>query len=388
MKRVIFIVLDSVGIGEMPDADAYGDVGASTLQHVYDSNDGLKLLNLKKLGLFNIDDINVGEKEANPAASYGRALEISKGKDTTTGHFEMIGVNTAVPLRTYPHGFPKEIIDEFSAKTGKKVIGNIVASGTQIIEDLGEEHVKTGNLIVYTSADSVFQIAAHEEVVPLEDLYRYCKIAREILRGENEVARIIARPFVGTVGAFVRTANRHDYATEPAIPNLLYRLDAAGVMVTGVGKISDIFAGKHIAKSYPTKSNKEGMEITIKLVKEQRQGLIFTNLVDFDMKYGHRNDVAGYGAALEEVDIQIGELLEFLTEDDYLFITADHGCDPTFVGTDHTRESVPVIAYKKGSASANLGTLETFADIGQTIAEIFKVEKLDIGKSFLNKLEC
>ncbi|OON93544.1 MAG: phosphopentomutase [Candidatus Epulonipiscioides saccharophilum] len=388
MKRVFLVVLDSVGIGAMPDAQLYGDTGANTLTHVYEANGGLDLPNLKKLGLFNINDINVATEEEHPIGSYGRVLEISKGKDTTTGHFEMIGINTKVPFKTYPNGFPKEVIDEFTRQTGKKVIGNIAASGTQIIEDLGEEHVKTGDLIVYTSADSVFQIAAHEDVVPLQDLYKYCKIAREILRGENEVARIIARPFIGEVGHFTRTANRHDYATLPSTPNLLYNLEEAEIPVIGVGKISDIFAGQNITKSIPTKSNKQGMEETIELAKNGPKGFIFTNLVDFDMKFGHRNDPKGYASALEEVDGQIGELLSALNSaDDYLFIMADHGCDPTFKGTDHTRESVPLLVYHEGGPTNNLGTLKSFADVGQTIAAIFKVKSLEIGESFLDKIE-
>lgn len=388
MKRVFLIVLDSVGIGSMPDAHLYGDNGANTLENVYNNNGGLDLKNLRKLGLFNIDGLNISNKIENPIGSYARILEISKGKDTTTGHFEMIGINTKVPFRTYPNGFPQDIIDEFSAKTGKQIIGNIPASGTQIIEDLGEEHVKTGALIVYTSVDSVFQIAAHEEVVPLDELYKYCKIARKMLKGENEVARIIARPFTGNVGNFTRTSNRHDYATIPHTPNLLYYLDKKGVPVIGVGKINDIFAGQHITQSYPTKSNKHGMEVTIELAKSGQPGFIFTNLVDFDMKFGHRNDSKGYGAALLEADAQIGELLEQLTDDDYLFIMADHGCDPTFRGTDHTRESVPLLVYNKASKKhINLGTLKTFADVGQTIADIFNTKKLEIGESFFNQIK-
>ncbi|OON91076.1 MAG: phosphopentomutase [Epulopiscium sp. Nele67-Bin001] len=387
MKKVIWIVLDSVGIGALPDAADYGDGDVNTLGNVYSANHGLRLPTLRKLGLFNIDGVSVDEKFDNPIGSYGRLNELSKGKDTTTGHWEMVGIHTEVPFPTYPYGFPEEIIREFEARTGHCVIGNIPASGTQIIEELGEQHMCTKNLIVYTSADSVFQIAAHEKIIPIDDLYKYCEIAREIMRGEHEVSRVIARPFEGDVGKFTRTANRHDYAVAPTEENLLCYAKNADIPVIGIGKIEDIFAGSGISAAVHTKGNDEGMDLTIKYTKELDSGIIFTNLVDFDMKWGHRNDPIGYGRGLEVVDGQIGKLLEVMDKDDILFITADHGCDPTAQGTDHTREYVPLLIYSPAfTGGVNLGTRNSFADIGQTVSEIFGLRKLAIGKSFLNEL--
>ncbi|OON98421.1 MAG: phosphopentomutase [Epulopiscium sp. Nele67-Bin004] len=293
MKKVIWIVLDSVGVGEMPDSQEYGDKDVNTLVNVYNYNKGLNLPNMKKLGLYNIDGIEIDDKEENPIGSYAKLAELSKGKDTTTGHWEMVGLHTKVALPTYPNGFPDEILEPFKKAINRGVLGNISSSGTKILDDLGEEHMKTGDVIVYTSADSVFQIAAHEEVVPIDELYKICKIARELLVGEHEVARVIARPFVGEPTNFTRTSNRHDYAVIPPETNLLDYAKKAGIEVVGVGKIEDIFAGSGVTKSFHTKSNKEGMDITIKLTKEMDKGIIFTNLVDFDMKWGHRNDPEG-----------------------------------------------------------------------------------------------
>ena len=387
MKRVIWIVLDSVGMGAMPDAHLYGDEKANTIAHVYKHNEGLTLPNLTKLGLGNIEGMEALEKCEQPVASYARVAELSKGKDTTTGHWEMIGIHTDIPFPTYPNGFPKEIMDAFEERIGTKTLGNCTASGTAILDDLGEEHMKTGYPIVYTSADSVFQIAAHEGIITLERLYEMCEIARELLRGEHEVSRVIARPFVGEPGAFARTPNRHDYAVMPPTDNLLVYAKEKGLDVIAVGKISDIFAGQGITRSTHTKSNEDGIKQTIELIKEDSHGLIFTNLVDFDMKWGHRNDPISYGKGLEEFDRYLPEIIDAMKEEDLLIITADHGCDPTIPGTDHTREYVPLIAFnKKSNQSIDLGTRESFADIGQTICEIFDLPQLKIGESFYKKI--
>lgn len=387
MNRVIWIVLDSVGMGAMPDAHLYGDEGTNTIAHVYKHNNGLTLPNLTELGLGNIEGMVDLEKCSEPKAVYARLAELSKGKDTTTGHWEMIGIHTEVPFPTYPDGFPKEIMDAFEEKIGTKTIGNYAASGTAILDELGEEHMKTGCPIIYTSADSVFQIAAHEDIIPLERLYEMCEIARKLLTGEHEVSRVIARPFVGQPGAFTRTPNRHDYAVMPPSDNLLVYAKEKGLDVIGVGKISDIFAGQGITKATHTKSNEDGIKQTIALIKEESHGLIFTNLVDFDMKWGHRNDPENYGKGLEEFDRYLPEIIEAMKADDLLIITADHGCDPTTPGTDHTREHVPLIVFnKKLNKGINLGTRESFADIGQTISEIFDLPKLNIGKSFYSQI--
>lgn len=385
INRVIWIVLDSVGIGALPDADKYGDVGSNTLGHVAEFNNGLNLENMQKLGLSSIDGITNLDKVSNPIGSFARIKESSKGKDTVTGHWEMVGIDTQDPFPTYPNGFPKEIIDEFEKRTGRKVIGNKVASGTEILNELGKEHMETGALIVYTSADSVFQIAAHEEIVPLEELYKCCEIAREMM---SKIARVIARPFIGTEGNFVRTANRHDYALLPPHKTTLDMLKDKGLSVMAVGKISDLFSGQGVTDSVHTKSNSDGVDKTLAYMKENKKGLIFTNLVDFDMKWGHRNLPKEYGEGLEEFDRRLPEILDAMNDDDVLFITADHGCDPTYPGTDHTREYVPFIAYgKQIKENNNLGTIEGFFSIGQTICDIFDAEEIPHGKSFLQEIK-
>ncbi len=383
INRITILVMDSVGIGALPDAEKFGDKGANTLGNIAKEMDGINLPNLVKLGLGNIDGIKGVSKIEKPIGSYGRSNEISNGKDTTTGHWEMAGLYLKEPFKTYPNGFPEHIIKEFEEKTGKKVLGNKPASGTVIIEELGKEHIETGNPIVYTSADSVFQIAAHEEVIPLEELYKMCEIAREILRGKDQVARVIARPFVGDLGNFTRTPNRKDFSLDPFGKTILDIASEAGYDVIAVGKIEDIFNGKGITKAVHTKSNMDGVDKTIEFLKEDSKGIIFTNLVDFDSKFGHRRDPKGYKMALEKLDERIPEIIESLKEEDMLIITADHGNDPTFRGTDHTREFTPILVYgqsiKKG---INLGTRETFADIAATIADILNIEKPVIGKSF------
>lgn len=384
MKRVIWIVLDSVGIGAMPDAAVYGDGEVNTLSHVYAACNGLNLTHMTALGLGNIEGISLLPKKNFPTASYGRLEELSKGKDTTTGHWEMVGIYTEVPFPTYPNGFPKEVIQAFENQIGCKVLGNCPASGTAIIEELGEEHLKMGGPIVYTSADSVFQIAAHEEIVPLEQLYEMCEIARALLKGDHEVSRVIARPFVGEPGHFTRTANRRDYAVTPPKPNLLTNCEAAGVPVIAVGKIEDIFAKQGITEAMHTKNNLDGIETTLNCMKQYSEGIIFTNLVDFDMKWGHRNDFMNYGKGLEAFDSELPRIIEAMTKEDLLIITADHGCDPTTPGTDHTREYVPLLVYgEKVKPGNDLKTRASFADIGQTISEIFGLPSLRIGTSFL-----
>lgn len=380
-KRAIWIILDSVGIGAMPDAEKFGDVGADTLGHVNAHRGRLNVPNLEKLGLFSIEGTSIYDSSVKPIGAYGKSAEISNGKDTTTGHWEMVGIETKKAFPTYPDGFPEEVMQEFLKKTGLSgYLGNCVASGTTIINELGDRHVRTGYPIIYTSADSVFQIAASEDVIPIQKLYEICEIAREMLRGEHEVARVIARPFIKENGKYVRTSNRHDYSIEPSRKNLLSYMDNAGYRVTGVGKISDIFCGVGIGDSVHTKSNIDGMEKTLDFMDTQHDGLIFTNLVEFDSTWGHRRDVEGYAGGLEAFDQELGKVLAKMRDDDLLIINADHGCDPTFKGTDHTREYIPVLMYHKGlKDSINLGTLKTFADIGATLADNFGVEKLDIG---------
>lgn len=380
-KRVIWIILDSVGIGAMPDAEKFGDVGADTLGHVNAHRGRLNVPNLEKLGLFSIDGTSIYDSSVKPIGAYGKAAEISNGKDTTTGHWEMVGIETKKAFPTYPNGFPEDVMQEFLKRTGLTgYLGNCVASGTTIINELGDKHVKTGHPIIYTSADSVFQIAASEDVIPLQRLYEICEIARDMLRGEHEVARVIARPFIKENGKYVRTSNRHDYSIEPSRNNLLSYMDNAGYRVTGVGKIHDIFCGVGIGDSVHTKSNIDGMEKTLDFMDTQHDGLIFTNLVEFDSTWGHRRDVEGYAGGLEAFDQELAKVLAKMRDDDLLIINADHGCDPAFKGTDHTREYIPVLMYHKGlKDSINLGTLKTFADIGATLADNFGVEKLDIG---------
>ncbi|WP_350345119.1 phosphopentomutase [Proteinivorax tanatarense] len=384
MNRAILIVLDSVGIGALPDADQYNDEGANTLANIAKEVGGLNVPTLEKLGLGNIHPIQGVKEQKHPLASYGKMDEKSPGKDTTTGHWEMAGVVLKHPFPVYPDGFPQEIIGEFEEKIGTKTLGNKVASGTKIIEELGAEHQKTGYPIVYTSADSVFQIAAHEEVIPLEKLYDMCAIARKMLQGKHGVGRVIARPFIGKNGEFQRTANRKDYSLVPPEETVLQTLQSHGKEVIGIGKINDIYAGLGITKSYKSKSNSEGLEITLDKIKENNSGLIMLNLVDFDMLYGHRNDVKGYAKALEEADGMINDLIAYLKEDDLLILTADHGCDPTHQGTDHTREYAPLLVYGKNHVPKDLGVREGFTDVAQTLSEIFSLEKDFSGNSILD----
>lgn len=386
MKRVFLIVLDGFGIGYMPDAAKYGDEGSNTLKTVIKS----KMFNtptLRDMGLFNIDGIDYAEGVENPIASYARMAESSSGKDTIIGHWEICGLESDSPLPLYPNGFPQSIIDEFSRRTGRGVLCNRPYSGTEVIKDYGQEHMRTGDLIVYTSADSVFQIAAHEDVVPVEQLYDYCRIAREIMQGEHAVGRIIARPFSGKYPDFYRTKNRKDFSLEPMSGTLLELLKGANFETISVGKVYDIFAGKGITASYKTKDNRDGMHKTIELAKNNFNGLCFVNLVDFDMKFGHRNDLDGYAAALSEFDLQLRELLGYLRQNDTLIITADHGCDPGYPGTDHTREYTPMLIWGENiKGGINLGTRDSFSDIAATIAEIFDISYNLHGHSFLEKI--
>lgn len=365
IKRSFLIVLDSCGIGDAPDADRYGDFGSNTLKTLSKSP-YFNTPNLKKLGLFNIDGIDFLESELNPIGRYGRAAEASAGKDTITGHWEIAGIISNNPLPTYPNGFPENIIKQFEEKTGRKVICNLPYSGTEVIKDYGKEHVETGNLIVYTSADSVFQIAAHEGVVPIDELYKCCQIARDIMVGDNAVGRVIARPFTGDYPNFVRTSNRHDFSLRPAHDTILDEIKDRGESVIAIGKINDIFAGKGITDSIHTSSNTDGMEATLNQLSNENFeiGICFTNLVDFDMVYGHRRDIDGYAKALSEFDNWLGEFINIMGDSDRLIITADHGCDPAFKGTDHTRECVPVIVYDKVYKPENYGAFSSFVSIG------------------------
>lgn len=373
MKRIFLIVLDSFGIGAEPDADLFGDVGTNTLKSC-SSSEFFDMPNMKKMGLFNIDGVE-GEKVDSIEASVARLREKSMGKDTTIGHWEIAGMISPKPMPTYPNGFPKEVIDEFEKRTGRKVIVNSTYSGTQVIADYGDEHVKTGALIVYTSADSVFQIAAHEEVVPLETLYEYCRIAREILQGEHGVGRVIARPFLGTSGNYYRTPHRHDFSLVPPKDTMLSVLKNAGKDVLSVGKIYDIFAGSGITDYVYTTSNEDGINKTLERMDRDFNGLCFTNLVDFDMVYGHRRDIDGYAKALAYFDERLPEIVAKLRDDDVLMITADHGCDPGYTKTtDHTREYIPLVMYSKSLAPINYGTRETFADIGATVLKLLETE--------------
>lgn len=387
INRVIWIVLDSVGMGALPDADKYGDEGANTIGHVAEFNNGLNIPNMVKLGLGNINGMKNLDKCDSPIGCFGKLHEKSNGKDTVTGHWEMVGIESQIAFPTYPNGFPSDVIDEFEKLTGRKVIGNKPSSGTVILDELGKEHMETGALIVYTSADSVFQIAAHEEIVPLEDLYKYCEIARKLLTGEHSVARVIARPFIGTPENFTRTPNRRDYALLPPYKTTLDMLKDKGLSVMAVGKIEDIFSGQGVTDAVHTKDNMDGVNKTIDYLKQDKKGLIFTNLVDFDMKWGHRNDAAAYGKGLEAFDARLPEILENMNDSDVLFITADHGCDPTYPGTDHTREYVPFLAYGKAlKENHNMGERTGFFDIGQTVCDIFDAEKIKNGKSFLSEI--
>lgn len=390
MKRVFLIVLDSVGIGEMPDAGEYGDEGSNTLWAA-STSDSFYMPNMKALGLFSIEGVKIheknhwAEKKEMASAAVARMKEASKGKDTTIGHWEIGGIISENPLPVFPDGFPEELLVEFKRRTGKGVLCNQPYSGTEVICDYGEEHIKTGDLIVYTSADSVFQIAAHEAVIPVEELYGYCETAREICKGKYGVGRVIARPFQGQAPDFKRTKRRHDYSLLPPGKTMLDVLKEAGHDVISIGKISDIFAGQGIGSTVRTSGNPEGIEKTIAYMKEDFNGLCFINLVDFDMIYGHRNDKDGYARALSYFDKRLPEILEGLREDDILMITADHGCDPITPSTDHSREYTPLVVYGKGvKAGVNLGTRETFSDIGATILAYFGIQSPQIkGKSFL-----
>lgn len=370
VDRVILVILDSLGVGELPDASKYGDEGSNTLGNTARVLGGLNLPNFEQMGLGNIIPVEGIKPVPGCQAAWGKMTEISEGKDTTTGHWELMGLITERPFPVYPRGFPEELIRGFEQDIGRRVLGNKVASGTAIIEELGEEHLKTGYPIVYTSADSVFQIAAHEEVIPLAELYRICQLARDMLRGEHGVARVIARPFRGEVGRFERTENRHDYSLEPPGPTTLDVLVKNGRETTGIGKIKDIFASRGITRHIPSKNNREGIRHIIDAINSDCRGLVFANLVDFDMKYGHRNDPEGYAQALEEVDRAIPAIIESLRSDDILIFTADHGCDPTTPSTDHSREYVPLLVIgEKVRGGAELGVRESFADLGKTIAE-------------------
>jgi phosphopentomutase len=383
--RILWIVLDSVGVGEMPDAADYGDAGSDTLGNLARQRK-LNLPNLCRLGLANIKPLANLPAVSSPLAAFGRCALASRGKDTTTGHWEMAGIHLKKPFPLYPKGFPSEIMEEFDRRIGRRSLGNIPASGTEIIEELGEEHMRTGSPIVYTSADSVFQVAAHEEVIPLRELYRICEAARGILRGPHEVGRVIARPFVGSPGAFIRTANRRDFAIAPPKGMLLDRLAERRVFVHSVGKVSEVFLGRGFQKHEKTENNANGMAKTLGAMDNTSEGIIFVNLVDFDQLYGHRNNVEGFAAALEAVDVWVDDLLGRLQQHDLLILTADHGCDPTTPSTDHSREYVPLLVYgPKTKTGVNLGVRTTLSDIGQTVAENFGVH-IEKGASFLSAI--
>lgn len=380
-RRIFLIVLDSYGIGALPDAADFGDEGSNTLKTITASK-AYDTPNMKKLGLFNIDGVDWMKKEESPAGAYGRMKERSRGKDTTIGHWEIAGVVSPKPLPVYPNGFPEEILEKFREATGREVLCNLPYSGTDVIRDYGEEHMKTGALIVYTSADSVFQIAAHEEIVPVEELYRYCEIAREILCGEHGVGRVIARPFIGEAPNFQRTANRHDFSLLPPRDTMLDAILEAGYDTYGIGKIYDIFAGKGIAHTQRIQNNVDGMEKTLEMQEKDFKGLCFVNLVDFDMMYGHRNDIEGYANAATVFDRQLKTFLERMRAEDILMITADHGCDPGFRGTDHSREHTPLLICGEDiKENVNLGTRETFADIAATVLDLLHVENNTDGTS-------
>lgn len=386
-KRVIIIVLDSVGIGEMKDAIKFGDVGSNTLGNIAKKHGGLNLPNLEKLGLGKIAPIEGVRGDIKSAGSYGKASEKSIGKDTVTGHWEIAGVILDKPLLTYPNGFPKEIMDEFEKRIGRKTIGNIVASGTEIIKELGEEHMRTGYPIIYTSADSVFQIAAHEDVISIEELYKMCETAREMLQGDWTVGRVIARPFIGEANNFVRTSNRHDYALDPFNKTMLQYIEENDMQVMCVGKINDIYNGIGVTDTVKIKNNMDGVDKTLEFMDKGKNGLLFVNYVDFDMLYGHRNDSLGYKNALEEVDGRLPEILNKLREDDILIITADHGCDPTTESTNHSREYIPLLITGKNiKEDNNIGIRNQFSDIAKTTLEYLGIENDIYGESFLQDI--
>lgn len=383
INRVILFVIDSLGIGALPDAKKIGDVGANTLGNIAISQRGISLPNLRNIGLGNIDNIVGVEPVKSPIGAFGRAIEFSNGKDSITGHWELAGLHLTKPFKTFSKGFPENIINELENKIGRRVLGNKPASGTVILDELGEKHIKTGYPIVYTSADSVLQIATHEDVVPLGELYSICKIAREIMMGGNAVARIIARPFIGSSGDFIRTSNRRDYSLDPFGQTVLDIAKQEGLDVIAIGKIEDIFNGRGITHSVHTKDNMDGIDKTIEYIREDNKGIIFTNLVEFDSHYGHRRDPEGYKRALEKMDKRIPEILGIMRDDDIIIFTADHGNDPTFKGTDHTREYIPIVIYgKKVKKNVNIGTRKSFADIAATISDIFEMPSTGKGESF------
>ena len=387
MQRVLLIVLDGLGIGELPDADEYGDKGSNTLRNMADAVRGLNLPNLESLGLGFLGEFKGIGMPSQLKGCYGKMAEASKAKDTTSGHWEMMGVIVDKPFPTYPDGFPGEIIDAFEKAIGRKVLGNKPASGTEIIKELGPEHMRTGSPIVYTSADSVFQIAAHEEIIPVEDLYRMCKIARGILKYPYNIGRVIARPFVGRKGSFIRTPRRKDYSVSPFKKTVLEYLIEGGMDVISIGKVKDIFAGKGFTKTIPVSDNNDAISKTILSFNAMKKGIVWVTLVDFDTLYGHRNDPQGYAKALEDFDKRLPEIFEIIKKDDLLIITADHGCDPTTPSTDHSREYVPLLVYgpaiKKG---INLGLRKSFSDIGATILDAFELKKSVVGKSFRGEI--
>lgn len=383
MKRVFLIVLDSVGIGEMPDADKYGDVGSNTMKACF-NNKNFSMPNMEKMGLFNIDGMDYAKSCETPMASFAKMKEVSNGKDTIIGHWEIAGIESGRPLPTYPNGFPKSVIEEFEQKTGRKTLCNKPYSGTEVIKDFGKESVETGKLIVYTSADSVFQIAAHEDVVSVEELYKYCEIARAMLVGEHAVGRVIARPFKGEYPNYVRTTNRHDFALAPPEKTMLDFIKDSGKSVIAIGKISDIFAGRGVTEKILTKGNEDGINKTLEVMERNFEGLCFVNLVDFDMLYGHRNNVDGYAEALSFFDKKLSEICAKLRPDDVLIITADHGCDPTTASTDHSREYTPMVIFGNNiKQGVNLGVRSGFADTGATVLEYLGVKEKNKGSSFL-----
>lgn len=388
-KKVHVIVMDSVGIGEAPDADKFGDAGSNTLGHIAEKMNGLNMPNMENLGLSNIRELKGINKTEKPAAFYGMMQEASVGKDTMTGHWEIMGLNIDTPFKVYPDGFPAELISKLEEATGRKVLCNLPYSGTAVIDDYGPEHMETGAIIVYTSADPVMQIAAHEEVIPVEELYKICEIARELtLDAEFLVGRVIARPFVGAPGNFTRTSNRHDYALTPFGRTTMAEMKDSNLDVIAIGKISDIFNGDGVTEAIRTKDNTDGMDKMAEVVRRDFHGISFLNLVDFDANFGHRRDPIGYGQALEEFDRRLPEVLDALSADDLLIITADHGNDPTFPGTDHTREYVPLLVYSpRFKAGSELQLRETFADIAATIADNFNIAAPQFGKSFLSELK-
>ena len=386
MKRIFLIVLDSFGIGAMPDSESFGDTGVNTLSACATSK-YLHIPNMIAAGLGNIDGITCLPKTANPTGAVARLAERSMGKDTTIGHWEIAGLVSPTPLPTYPNGFPEEVLKPFREATGRGVLANAPWSGTAVIDEFGEQHMKTGDLIIYTSADSVFQIAAHEDIVPPEQLYEYCRIARKILQGKHGVGRVIARPFIGTPGNFKRTANRHDFSLEPPKDTLLDAIEKAGLASIGVGKIYDIFAGRGTTEHVYNKSNADGMNHALNYANKDFSGLCFVNLVDFDMNFGHRRDIDGYANALSEFDAWLPSFMESLGEDDVVMITADHGCDPAYLATtDHTREYVPLLILGKNVKPVNLGTRESFADIAATVAEMLNISLDTPGKSFAKEV--